>query len=128
MDENKLSAVIFTIPAGGCASLDWKFLFLWCIYRIILNIALIISRVVIMSKKTRKIDDPKDYKESSIKETMEDLEKTTEAGLNSAPELSKEHLTHGDDTSKELLYGGGGNDNKNKKIHDNNSSTEDNKS
>jgi hypothetical protein len=58
-----------------------------------------------MSKKTRKIDDPKDYKESGIKETMEDLEKTTEAGLNSAPELSKEHLTHGDDTSKELLYG-----------------------
>src|SRR3712207_7347038 len=55
-----------------------------------------------MSKKTRKIDDPKDYKESGIKETMEDLEKTTEAGLNSAPELSKEHLTHGDDTSKEL--------------------------
>jgi hypothetical protein len=81
-----------------------------------------------MSKKTRKIDDPKDYKESGIKETMEDLEKTTEAGLNSAPELSKEHLTHGDDTSKELLYGSGGNDNKNKKIHDNNSSTEDNKS
>ena len=80
-----------------------------------------------MSKKTRKIDDPKDYKESGIKETMEDLEKTTEAGLNSAPELSKERLTHGDDTSKELLYGSG-NDNKNKKIHDNSSSTEDNKS
>ncbi|MCD6037840.1 MAG: hypothetical protein K0S67_1728 [Nitrososphaeraceae archaeon] len=59
----------------------------------------------------------------SIKETMEDLEKTTKAGLDSAPELSKEQLTHGDDTSKELLYGGGGNDNKNKKIRDNNSST-----
>ena len=127
MDENRLSAVIFTITHRCCASLDWKFCSLWCIYRIILNIALIISRVVIMSKKTRKIDDPKDYKESGIKETMEDLEKTTEAGLNSAPELSKEHLTHGDDTSKELLYGGD-NDNKNKKIHDNNSSTEDNKS
>jgi hypothetical protein len=67
-----------------------------------------------MSKNTRKIDDPKDYKESGIKETMEDLEKTTKAGLDSAPELSKEQLTHGDDTSKELLYGGG-NDNKNKK-------------
>lgn len=81
-----------------------------------------------MSKNTRKIDDPKDYKESGIKETMEDLEKTTKVGLDSAPELNKEQLTHGDDTSKELLYGGGGNDNKNKKIRDNNSSTEDNKS
>jgi hypothetical protein len=80
-----------------------------------------------MTKNTRKIDDPKDYKESGIKETMEDLEKTTKAGLDSAPELSKEQLTYGDDTSKELLYGGG-NDNKNKKIRDNNSSTEDNKS
>ena len=80
-----------------------------------------------MSKNTRKIDDPKDYKESGIKDTMEDLEKTTKVGLDSAPELSKEQLTHGDDTSKELLYGIG-NDNKNKKIHDNNSSTEDNKS
>ncbi|HYZ95266.1 MAG TPA: hypothetical protein VE524_01485 [Nitrososphaeraceae archaeon] len=80
-----------------------------------------------MSKNTRKIDDPKDYKESGIKDTMEDLEKTIKVGLDSAPELSKEQLTHGDDTSKELLYGGG-NDNKNKKIHDNNSSTEDNKS
>ena len=43
-----------------------------------------------MSKNTRKIDDPKDYTESGIKETMEDLEKTTKAGLDSAPELSKE--------------------------------------
>ena len=77
-----------------------------------------------MTKNTRKIDDPKDYKESGIKETMEDLEKTTKAGLDSAPELSKEQLTHGDDTSKELLYGGGNDDNKNKKIRDNNSSTE----
>lgn len=76
-----------------------------------------------MSKNTRKIDDPKDYKESGIKDTMEDLEKTIKVGLDSAPELSKEQLTHGDDTSKELLYGGGGNDNKNKKIRDNNSST-----
>ena len=80
-----------------------------------------------MSKNTRKIDDPKDYKESGIKETMEDLEKTTKVGLDSAPALNKEQLTHGDDTSKELLYGGG-NNNKNKKIHDNNISTEDNKS
>jgi hypothetical protein len=80
-----------------------------------------------MSKNTRKIDDPKDYKESGIKDTMEDLEKTIKVGLDSAPELSKEQLTHGDDTSKELLYGSG-NDNKNKKIHDNNNSTEDNKS
>ncbi len=80
-----------------------------------------------MSKNTRKIDDPKDYKESGIKDTMEDLEKTIKVGLDSAPELNKEQLTHGDDTSKELLYGSG-NDNKNKKIHDNNSSTEDNKS
>ena len=80
-----------------------------------------------MSKNTRKIDDPKDYKESGIKDTMKDLEKTIKVGLDSAPELSKEQLTHGDDTSKELLYGSG-NDNKNKKIHDNNSSTEDNKS
>ncbi|HEX7208354.1 MAG TPA: hypothetical protein VF233_09240, partial [Nitrososphaeraceae archaeon] len=60
-----------------------------------------------MSKNTRKIDDPKDYKESGIKDTMEDLEKTTKVGLDSAPELSKEQLTHGDDTSKELLYGSG---------------------
>ena len=80
-----------------------------------------------MSKNTRKIDDQKDYKESGIKETMEDLEKTTKVGLDSAPELNKEQLTHGDDTSKELLYGGG-NNNKNKKTHDNNISTEDNKS
>ena len=44
---------------------------------------------------------------------MEDLENTAGAALHSAPELDKEQVTHGDDTSKELLYGGS-NDNNNK--------------
>ena len=43
--------------------------------------ALIVLRVIIMSKKTRKIDDPKAYKESSIQDTMEDLENTAKASL-----------------------------------------------
>jgi hypothetical protein len=84
---------------------------------VISNVALIISRVIIMiNKKTRKIDDPKAYKESGIKDAMEDLENTAEAALHSAPELDKEQVTHGDDTSKELLYGvSNDNNNKNKK-------------
>ncbi|HYX55821.1 MAG TPA: hypothetical protein VE818_06660 [Nitrososphaeraceae archaeon] len=68
-----------------------------------------------INKKTRKIDDPNDYKESGIKDTMEDLQNTTKAALDSAPELSKEQVTHGNDTSKELLYGGSNDNNKNKK-------------
>ena len=43
-----------------------------------------------MSKKTRKIDDPKAYKESSIQDTMEDLENTAKASLDLAPEVSNE--------------------------------------
>ena len=85
---------------------------------VISNVALIISRVIIMiNKKTRKIDDPKAYKESGIKDAMEDLENTAEAALHSAPELDKEQVTHGDDTSKELLYGvSNDNNNNNNKI------------
>jgi response regulator of citrate/malate metabolism len=42
------------------------------------------------NKNTRKIDNPKAYNESGIKDTMEDLENTTKAALHSAPEVDKE--------------------------------------
>jgi hypothetical protein len=38
-----------------------------------------------MSKKTRKIDDPKAYKESGIKDIMEGLENSAKDSLDLAP-------------------------------------------
>jgi len=44
------------------------------------------------NKKTRKIDDPKDYEDSSIKDTMEDLENKAKSALHSAPEISENNF------------------------------------
>ena len=44
------------------------------------------------NKKTRKIDDPKDYEDSGMKDTMEDLENKAKSALHSAPEISREQL------------------------------------
>ena len=69
------------------------------------------------NKNTRKIDNPKAYNESGIKDTMEDLENTAKAALHSAPEVDKE-VPNSEETTKEILYGGSNyddNNNKNKK-------------
>jgi hypothetical protein len=59
------------------------------------------------NKKSRKIDDPKDYEDSGIKDTMEDLENKAKSALHSAPEISREQLPNSEETTKEILYGGG---------------------
>ena len=68
------------------------------------------------NKNTKKIDNPKAYNESGIKDTMEDLENTTKAALHSAPEVDKE-VPNSEETTKEILYGGSNDDDnsKNKK-------------
>jgi hypothetical protein len=64
------------------------------------------------NKNTRKIDNPKAYNESGIKDTMEDLENTAKAALHSAPEVDKEVL-NSEETTKEILYGGSNDDDNN---------------
>jgi hypothetical protein len=61
------------------------------------------------NKNTRKIDNPKAYNESGIKDSMEDLENTAKAALHSAPEVGKEVL-NSEETTKEILYGGSNDD------------------
>ena len=61
------------------------------------------------NKKTRKIDNPKDYEDSGIKDTMEDLENKAKSALHSAPEITREQLPNSKETTKEILYGGGNN-------------------
>ena len=63
------------------------------------------------NKKSRKIDDPKDYEDSGIKDTMEDLENKAKSALHSAPEISREQLPNSKETTKEILYGSGNNNN-----------------
>jgi hypothetical protein len=62
-----------------------------------------------MSKKTRKINNPTEYKKSSFKDIIEDTEDTKIKALKSVPNVKKEQIPSDNETSKEILYGGDGN-------------------
>jgi hypothetical protein len=59
-----------------------------------------------MTKKTNKINNPNDYKKSSFKDIMEDMEDTKNEALESLPKVKKEQIPSDNETSKEILYGG----------------------
>jgi hypothetical protein len=61
-----------------------------------------------MTKKTNKINNPNDYKKSSFKDIMEDMEDTKNEALESLPKVKKEQIPSDNETSKEILYGGDG--------------------
>jgi hypothetical protein len=61
-----------------------------------------------MSKKTNKINNPNDYKKSSFKDIMEDMEDTKNEALESLPKVKKEQIPSDNETSKEILYGDDG--------------------
>jgi hypothetical protein len=56
-------------------------------------------------KKIQKIDDREDYKKSGFKSIMEDVEETKKQGLESVPQIPKEQVTSGENTTNELLEG-----------------------
>lgn len=55
------------------------------------------------NKKTREIDNQEDYK-NEYKSMMDDAERTKTA-LESVPQIPKEQVPSGDETTKELLEG-----------------------
>jgi hypothetical protein len=57
------------------------------------------------NRKIRKIDDQEDYEKSGFKSMMEDVEKTKNKALESVPQIPKEQLPSGEETTKELLEG-----------------------
>jgi hypothetical protein len=61
-----------------------------------------------MSKKTKEINNPNEYKKSSFKDIMEDTEDTKNKALKTVPKVKKEQIPSDNETSKEILYGGGG--------------------
>ena len=68
--------------------------------------------VAFMSKKTKRIQNKNDYKKSSFKDIIEDMEETKDKGLESLPKMRKEQVPSKDETTMEILYG---NDDDNKK-------------
>ena len=57
------------------------------------------------NKKIRKIDNQEDYEKSGFKSMMDDVEKTKTEALESMPQIPKEQVPSGDETTKELLEG-----------------------
>jgi hypothetical protein len=56
-------------------------------------------------KKIQKIDDRKDYEKSGFKSIMEDVEETKKQALESVPQIPKEQVPSGENTTNELLEG-----------------------
>ena len=67
------------------------------------------------NRKVRKIDDQEDYEKSGFKSMMEDVEKTKNKALESVPQIPKEQVPSGEETTKELLEGSTKNKKKAKK-------------
>ena len=64
------------------------------------------NRLTIMAKiKIRKIDDKEDYEKSGFKSMMNEVEKTKNKALESVPQIPKEQVPSGEETTKELLDG-----------------------
>ena len=58
-----------------------------------------------MNKKIRKIDDQEEYEKSGLKSMMDDVEKTKKEALESVPQIPREQIPSGEETTKELLEG-----------------------
>ena len=58
-----------------------------------------------MNKKIRKIDDQEEYEKSGLKSMMDDVEKTKKEALESVPQIPREQVPSGEETTKELLEG-----------------------
>ena len=56
-------------------------------------------------KKIQKIDDREDYEKCGLKSIMEDVEETKKQALESVPQMPKEQVTSGKNTTNELLEG-----------------------
>ena len=67
------------------------------------------------NRKIRKIDDQEDYEKSGFKSMMKDVEKTKNKALESVPQIPKEQVPSGEETTKELLEGSTENKKKAKK-------------
>jgi hypothetical protein len=57
------------------------------------------------NRKIRKIDDQEDYAKSGFNSMMKDVEKTKNKALESVPQIPKEQVPSGEETTKELLEG-----------------------
>ena len=57
------------------------------------------------NRKIRKIDGQEDYEKSGFKSMMKDVEKTKNKALESVPQIPKEQVPSGEETTKELLEG-----------------------
>ena len=58
-----------------------------------------------VNRKIRKIDDQEDYEKSGFKSIMKDVENTKNKALESVPQIPKEQVPSGEETTKELLEG-----------------------
>ena len=67
------------------------------------------------NRKIRKIDDQEDYEKSGFKSMMNDVEKAKNKALESMPQIPKEQVPSGEETTKELLEGSTENKKKAKK-------------
>jgi hypothetical protein len=54
-------------------------------------------------KKIQKIEDRKDYEKSGFKSIMEGVEETKKQALESVPQIPKEQVPSGENTTNELL-------------------------
>lgn len=51
------------------------------------------------------MNNQKDYENSDVKDIMEDTVTTKNKGLESVPNVKKEQVSRGNETSEEILYG-----------------------
>ena len=58
-----------------------------------------------VNRKIRKINDQEDYEKSGFKSIIEDVEKTKKEALESVPQIPREQVPSGKETTKELLEG-----------------------
>ena len=58
-----------------------------------------------VNRKIRKINDQEDYERSGFKSLIEDVEKTKKEVLESVPQIPREQVPSGKETTKELLEG-----------------------
>jgi hypothetical protein len=66
-------------------------------------------------KKIQKIDGREDYEKCGFRSVMEDVEETKKQALESVPQIPKEQVTSGENTTNELLEGSSENKKKAKK-------------
>jgi hypothetical protein len=58
-----------------------------------------------MNKKTKRIKNKDDFKESSFKDMLKDMEATKNRALKTVPKIKKEQIPSGEETSNKILFG-----------------------